>query len=95
MDWGELEHRLRLYSAKGAKGYRRRQVAALRALIAELRGGGCRHPSQIARKAVYGWIEASNSRQRYYAARVLWQALDRGLLPPPVCLTQRGGGAAP
>lgn len=86
MDWREIEHRLRLHSSKGGKTSRRRQADRVRQLIEHARSRGARDPSQVSRKHVYEWYEgvtaAATLRDRYYAARLLWQLLGRGSDPP-------------
>lgn len=102
MDWSQLEHRLRLYTAKGGKKSRRRTADRVRQLIEHAKGCGARDPSQIARKHIWEWYEQvsapSTLRDRYYAARLLWEILERGgEVPKPHSFPARPreGGAAP
>lgn len=102
MDWLELEHRLRLHERKGGKVSRSRQADRVRQLIAFARAHGARDPSQISRRHVYEWYEqvtaSSTLRDRFYAARLLWQLLGRGDGVPrprlPLPTDQGEGGAA-
>jgi hypothetical protein len=88
MDWGDLEHRLRLYCAKGGKTSRRRQADRVRQLLAFARQQGIRRPDQIGRRHILEWYESlpsaapSTLRDRYYAAALLWQLLERAGDPP-------------
>lgn len=100
MDWLEIEHRLRLHETKGGKTSRRRQADRVRQLIEHARSHGARDPSQISRRHVYEWYEqvtaSSTLRDRFYAARLLWQLLGRGLEPPrPRLLADQGRGEPP
>lgn len=92
MDWPELLYELSSWARKGSKASRRRLVSRARSLVEHARAHGARHPSQLSRAIVYGWIEQANRLERYYTARRLWITLGRGELPKPACLADQGEG---
>jgi len=88
MDWGEMEHRLRLHAAKGGKTSRRRQADRVRQFFEFSKARGVRAPDQIGRRHVWEWYEEmpsaaeSTLRDRYYAVRLFWSLLGRSGDPP-------------
>ncbi len=88
MRWEELEYRLKSHARKGGKTSRRRQVERVRQLLIFCRNRGVRGPDQIGKIHIFKWYEEvelaeSTLRDRYYAASLLWEFLDRGVPPKP------------
>lgn len=88
MRWEELEYRLKSHARRGGKTSRRRQVDRVRQFIKFCRDVGVRGPDQIGKSQLHQWYEEtdlaeSTLRDRYYAASLLWEFLDRGVPPKP------------
>lgn len=79
----ELDHKLKLYAAKGGKTSRRATVRRVRHFI-----DACQRPAeQIGRRQVYEFFEQqrfspTTQRDYYYAIALLWRLLGRSGEPP-------------
>jgi len=81
----QLDHRLKLYAAKGGKTSRRNTVRRIRNFVEF-----CQRPAaQIGRRQVYEFFEAheheispTTQRDYYYAIALLWRLLGRNSKPP-------------
>lgn len=78
-----LDHRLKLYAAKGSKASRRATVRRVRRFI-----DFCQRPAeQVGRRQVHEFYEQnafspSTQRSYYYAICLLWRLLGRSRKPP-------------
>ena len=78
-----LDHRLKLYAAKGSKASRRATVRRVRRFI-----DFCQRPAeQVGRRQVHEFYEQgafspSTQRNYYYAICLLWRLLGRNRKPP-------------
>ena len=92
MDSNELDFQLKMHARKGGKTSRRRQVARVRQFLKFCQGRGVKGPDQIGNRHVYEWYEEcelspATLRDRFYAACLLWELLNRGMPPRPrICI---------